>query len=134
MLTLPHQCPYSRATSQHLFGKDIFPSFLTQQFIKPHHPYGKSKRLIFHYVSTLHSNCQLLIVNCQLSIVNCQKYPSRFFCSMLASWSKSMTRVVRSLLVVVIISSTIFSMVSASLSMAPVKGQQPKVRKRIFFI
>ena len=49
-----------------------------------------------------------------------------------ASWSKSMTRVVRSLLVVVIISSTIFSMVSASLSTAPVSGQQPRVRKRTF--
>ena len=49
---------------------------------------------------------------------------------MLASWSKSITRVVRSLLVVVIISSTIFSIVSALLSTAPVNGQQPKVRKR----
>ena len=53
---------------------------------------------------------------------------------MLASWSKSMTRVVRSLLVVTIISSTIFSIVSARLSTAPVSGQQPNVRKRIIFI
>ena len=53
---------------------------------------------------------------------------------MLASWSKSITRVVRSLFVVVIISSTIFSIVSASLSMAPVSGQQPNVRKRILRI
>ena len=41
---------------------------------------------------------------------------------MLPSWSKSMTRVVRSERVVVIISSMIFSMVSASLSTAPVRG------------
>ena len=53
---------------------------------------------------------------------------------MLESWSKSITRVVRSDLVVVIISSTIFSIVSAFDSTAPVSGQQPSVRKRTIFI
>ena len=53
---------------------------------------------------------------------NAQKYPSCFFRSMLALWSRSMTRPSRSEVRAAAISAMTSSSVAASLSFAPVNG------------